>query len=194
MDELICPDCGGIIGATKVTDAGKPCICFKEPESSHVYTPDSVSDTSMNDTSMTGTSMSGTSLSDTSMAGKSVAKICCVCGKDVSGQKRYKDERGYWCVDCNKSDAAGHPPPDRCPECSRVVPEAALVEYAGLKMCQLCRRDREERARERKKFAKLDDAPYQALERKRAFWLIGAVAVLLVVIVLSRLKILGAFL
>jgi hypothetical protein len=37
-DELICPDCGGIIGATEITDEGKPCQCFAVAKKTAVAT------------------------------------------------------------------------------------------------------------------------------------------------------------
>src|SRR4051794_26560572 len=32
-------------------------------------------------------------------------KVCVACGKDVAGQKRFKDAQGrYWCYDCGVED------------------------------------------------------------------------------------------
>ena len=32
-------------------------------------------------------------------------KVCVACGKDVAGQKRFKDAQGrYWCYDCGVDD------------------------------------------------------------------------------------------
>jgi hypothetical protein len=42
------------------------------------------------------------------VAPAALEKSCQVCGKNVAGQLRYKDNNGYWCVDCHKSDVQNH--------------------------------------------------------------------------------------
>src|SRR5436309_2393163 len=68
--ELLCPDCGGVVGATETTEAGPPCTCFTS----------SSSDTAVDMPSPAGE--------------KQEAKICVLCGKDVTGHRRLKDSRG----------------------------------------------------------------------------------------------------
>src|ERR1700722_18346956 len=68
-NEMICPDCGGVVGASETTAAGPPCTCFTNPAA-------------------TETAVDVPSPKE---------KICALCGKDVSGHRRVKDSRGYIC-------------------------------------------------------------------------------------------------
>jgi hypothetical protein len=67
-------------------------------------------------------------------------KVCCVCGKDVSGQRRFKDHRGYWCEVCHRDDArkSGKVIKMRCPECKNTVAENLMAEYDGRMLCGGC--------------------------------------------------------
>ena len=64
----------------------------------------------MHDTIET-TALSGSPGAAPSSSGAAVEKICCSCGKNVVGQKRFKDAEGrYWCYDCGVEDhIAKHP-------------------------------------------------------------------------------------
>src|SRR5947207_14153959 len=79
-DVLLCPDCGGVIGAT--ASSGHPCTCF------------SAEDLATIDPTGATQAKEGTVVE---------AKICVVCGKDCAGHRRFKDSRGYICYACNKS-------------------------------------------------------------------------------------------
>lgn len=163
-ESLICPECGGIIGAKTTTEQGAPCKCGKA---------------------------AGADDSAVMAATNSAAKVCCKCGKDLSHEKRLRDSDGYWCVACHKEDqrlksAKGV----ACADCGRIVPEAALMRYEGLLICSKCRFDRSEAAKHKKKFSgKLDDKHFQEANKKGMLLLLGILGALILVIILSKLHV-----
>jgi len=166
---LICPECGGIIGATETTDHGRPCTCFKDGE------------------------YKSTNEGDTSVFGQVLPapKVCCRCGKDVSGKKRYHDSLGYWCADCHKADKVANKPKGvRCPDCGRIVSEGAIVEYEGNRICGRCRADRKEIEKQKRRFGKVDDTAYHDSGNKRLYILLAIFALLLVMVILTHLNLL----
>jgi hypothetical protein len=167
-DLVICPECGGIVGATEVTDQGKPCTCI-------IHSPKG----------------------DTSVFGQAVVpktKVCCICGKDLAGRKRLRDSRGYWCVDCHKADQAANAPKGvKCGHCARVVAEAALSDFNGVKVCGICRKDLAEQAKRDRQMRGVDSKAYQEHDKLRLYVMIGIAGVLLVIIILHSLKLLGRF-
>jgi hypothetical protein len=169
---MYCPDCGGLIGATETTDQGRPCTCFKKSSSKTAV--DAGSDTSV-------------------MGQKVVAKgkVCCKCGKDLTGKKRLRDSLGYWCVDCHKADQAAKAPIGvRCSDCGRIVPEGAITRYDGISICGKCVEERKELAKQKRKFGKVDDKIYKEQDKKRIFVMLGVMGVLLLIILLRALHIL----
>jgi len=92
QDLLLCPDCGGIIGATQTTDAGRHCSCF--PDVTPAQAPDLADPFASEDPNDTAVMP----------VPEETRKLCCVCKKDLSRSKRMRDERGYWCYDCHKID------------------------------------------------------------------------------------------
>jgi hypothetical protein len=157
---LICPECGGVRGATETTEAGRPCTCSNPSPSGTVY------------------------------GAVPGSKICCICGADVTGKRRYKDREGrYFCPDCNMLDAerkeAAPPPPSVCGECQKTFPREELAEENGQLICEPCRT--EKIAREKRERARIAAAEAEAeLMEKRKKVLIAvsiAMAVLLVVMV-----------
>ena len=127
IDEMLCPDCGGVVGATETTDAGPPCRCFEYLNASH------------------GSSLSGQSVEASLVDAPRpvVPKICIKCGKDVAGHRRVKDSRGYTCVDCAKEEIkqerGGRV---RCRSCGHLVKEETLEDYEGTKICMTCMAER----------------------------------------------------
>src|ERR1700733_2039653 len=87
--ELICPECGGIIGGDGGGDR-PACQC----ESS----------LTMDDTEVEAQPAPASALADAAPAPPVQKKICCKCGKDVTHLKRAKDVRGYWCWECHRND------------------------------------------------------------------------------------------
>ncbi len=123
MDALLCPDCGGVVGATEPTEAGPPCRCF-------------VAQTSPVD-------KAEETLSDTVTVHAPIAKICRICGKDVAGQKRVRDHLGYYCYACAKEEEKKeHQGRVRCRVCGHLVKEEVLTNYEGTKMCPRCHAER----------------------------------------------------
>lgn len=137
--DLTCPDCGGVIGATRTDAEGRgPCICaksdttFTRPAPPPDPSADTVSIPTPRDPDA-GARMAAP------VAPAAPAKTCIKCGKDVTGHRRVKDSRGYLCYDCSKAEIheekAGTIP---CGACKRRVKEAGLVEYKGRKICKIC--------------------------------------------------------
>ena len=171
---MYCPDCGGLIGATETTDEGRPCTCFKTYASA---------------------SPPSDGGADTSVMGQQVvakAKVCCKCGKDLSGKKRLRDSLGYWCVECHRADEAANAPKGvKCAECGRVVAEGAITNYDGIKICGRCLEDRKEQAKRDRKFGKVDDRSFKEHEKQRLYLFLGILGVLFLIIVLRALHLLG---
>jgi hypothetical protein len=93
MAEVICPDCGGVIGGDP--NGPRPvCQCGMN--------------LTMDDTEVEAQPppppASSSAPAAVSVAGEEKKKICCVCGKDVTHAKRARDARGYWCYECHRAD------------------------------------------------------------------------------------------
>jgi DNA-directed RNA polymerase subunit RPC12/RpoP len=117
----------------------------------------------------------------------SVTKVCCQCGKDVSSEKRLKDDRGYWCYNCHKADReARHPTMGICVDCSREVPEAALIDYDGTLVCKSCHEDR----RQKRKFSPVSLHAHHKEDRRRLYVFVGIFVFLIAIIVLRKLHVL----
>jgi hypothetical protein len=177
-DSMYCPDCGGLIGATETTDEGRPCTCFKSSDYK----------------SSAGASAPDSGGGDTSVMGQVVAKtkVCCKCGKDLTGKKRLRDSLGYWCVECHKADEAAHAPKGvKCAECGRIVAEGAITNYEGIRICGKCVEDRKAQAKRDRKFGKVDDRLYKEHDRQRLFLMLGVLGVLALIILLRALHLLG---
>ena len=127
IGELVCPDCGGVVGATKRTEAGDPCRCFADSSSSAG--------------TLLGTVVSR--LDPDEPPPPPVAKVCKACGKDLNGHRRVKDGGAYLCVPCAKEDEKrenyGRV---RCRVCGHLVKEEKLTDYEGTKMCPACHEQR----------------------------------------------------
>jgi hypothetical protein len=123
IGELLCPDCGGVVGATETTEAGPPCRCFvKDPADLE---------------------KSGDTVSDAPAVEVPVAKLCRICGKDVTGHKRVRDHLGYYCYECAKEqELKEHQGRVRCQVCGHLVKPESLTPYEGTKMCPKCHNER----------------------------------------------------
>jgi hypothetical protein len=169
--DIICPDCGGVIGADP-TDLRRQCSCLDaKPESS---APEFSEPSSSGDTFVERTD-----------APKQ--KVCCQCGKDLNGQRRLRDSRGYWCYACHKLDKEANKPKGvACGSCGRIVPEAALADYEGSMLCAACRQERKEIARERRRLSPVSTTAHDEMNRSRLFWMLAFVALLVVVLLLRK--------
>ena len=175
--ELICPDCGGVIGAD-ASDAGRACTCFANKSAATDVAPseDASGDTVVERVEETPK-----------------AKVCCQCGKDLTGHRRLRDSRGYWCYACHKLDKEANKPKGvACADCGRIVPEAALSEYEGLQICGACRAERKELSREQRRLSPVKTTAHDEMAKRRLYWVLGVVAVLLIIILLRTFRIIGS--
>jgi hypothetical protein len=174
--DLICPDCGGIIGGNS-EDPGRACSCWS------------------NKPGMNGLE-SGSPTSGDTVIEKAAApqgKICCQCGTDLAGKKRLRDSRGYWCYACHKLDQeANKPKGEKCDDCGRIVAAAALSDFEGRKICGSCRNDKKEMAVAERRRSGIDTRGYDQLDKKRLIWMLAIVAVLGAIIILRHFNIIGS--
>ena len=110
-------------------------------------------------------------------AGAVVEKLCCHCGKSVSGQKRFTDAEGrYWCYDCGVEDHVRKHPQDgiACAGCGEKFAPSHLVEFDDEVYCKPCEaKVKQARKREiARKAAAAQEAVEQ--EKRRKMLLIGA--------------------
>jgi len=172
--ELICPDCGGVIGGDS-TDAGRACVCWAN-KSADGELPG-------------GQDSSGDTVIERPNGPR--PKVCCKCGTDLTGKKRLRDSRGYWCYACHKLDKeANKPKGERCADCGRIVAEAALSDFEGRRICGSCRAERKDLAKERRRLSPVKTDAYDKLAKQRVYWLFAILAVLAVIVILHQLKIL----
>jgi hypothetical protein len=188
--ELICPDCGGVIGGDE-DDARPKCRCDGAL---------SLDDTEVELQAAATAATSAPAAPIPVTPAPAVKKLCCVCGRDVSHEKRAKDEKGYWCYDCHKADrerqrGGGDKPRARCPECGRLVPADSIASLHGMTMCAKCRIEQDELPNHLKAKYKRrnrdEPAEAKAAEKKKIIVMAAIVGVLLLVIVLARLHVLG---
>ena len=116
-------------------------------------------------------------------ASTGVEKLCCACGKDVAGQKRFKDAEGrYWCYDCGVEDHVRKHPEDgiACAGCGEKFAPSHLHEFDDDVYCDPCLK-KIQAARKReiaRKAAAAEEARLQEKHRKMLLIGAGAVAVI----------------
>ncbi|HWB53957.1 MAG TPA: hypothetical protein VG722_07185 [Tepidisphaeraceae bacterium] len=119
-------------------------------------------------------------------------KICCVCGKDVAHEERFKDKKGrYWCYDCGVADEHRRHRNDtvQCPDCHNSLPENEMVEYEGHHLCSGCATRRTQSAkRQAARRAAAIEAEHHA-QRQWRLMIAGSIlfAVLAIALVIWRL-------
>lgn len=173
--DLVCPECGGIIGGSS-EDPGRACTCWSDKSGSRGVSA--------------ATQNGGPDVIDEPAAPK--AKICCQCGKELTGKKRLRDSRGYWCYACHKLDQeANKQKGERCADCGRIVSPTALGDFEGRKICGSCRNDRKEAALAERRRSGISTASYDRHDKKRLLWMLAAVAVLVTIIILRHFNIIG---
>jgi len=114
------------------------------------------------------------------------AKICCVCGANVAGEKRYKDSLGrYWCCDCAKSDAQ----PKKsaaCPDCGQAFAASDLVEFEKLHLCRGCVEKRQKQAK--RAAARQAWVAEEAQRQHRHWvWMVASLAIVVALLVIYAL-------
>jgi DNA-directed RNA polymerase subunit RPC12/RpoP len=98
-------------------------------------------------------------------------KICSACGKNVAGEKRFKDAEGrYWCYDCGIEDHIRKHPDEgiACPDCQGKFPPSQLMEFEGQRFCQTCthKRKKQKKREEARIAAAAAEAAAQQLRYK----------------------------
>lgn len=159
MEALVfCPDCGGVIGG-RSPEGVKLCTCEVQPDRPLPGMPNPVER----------------------------PKVCCRCGKDLKGKKRFKDSLGYWCEACHYSEKketmANHVP---CDGCGRYVDKDKLAEYEGIHLCSRCIKERQSAGKKRRRKVTFG-SEHKEHERKTLMTLVLVAAGLLLIIVLASL-------
>lgn len=204
IDVILCPDCGGVVGATEITEAGPPCRCFADapkPKPKPVAPIEPIAIESKPNEPAPGGVVNSVTTSDESDsngvseqeengAGSSTEKLCVVCGKNVSGHRRLKDSRGYICLDCAKKEQFEKKPQGvKCPKCFRVVKPETLGKFDGSLMCQRCLREAREVTKPgSKRFRKIDDKHFEEHSKTQLYVLVGVAVVLAIIIVVGLLR------
>lgn len=182
--KLICPECGGVIGElTRDTDT--PCTCLRGARTDNDAYRQAAAAAPGHDAAPRDAAPTD----DAPEAGES-AKVCRICGKSVTGKKRYKDTLGYWCVDCHKKEkkqrTAGQ---ERCTGCGRMFPRERLLDSGADVLCRTCNRDRIAKQREMIRSAEKGHI-HTTHEKRQLLILLGIVVLLVLIILLSRAGIL----
>ena len=187
IGELVCPDCGGVVGAVEATEAGPPCRCFADASSS------------ANSASMTGT-LTGAAVSRLDPPGDGAAadavvpapatvviKVCRTCGTDLNGHRRYRDSLGYLCTACHDEEQKQeHYGRVRCGVCGHLVKEEKLADYEGTLMCPNCHGERTDLRRQEIKRIGFKGARVRD-ELRQVYILLAVGGALLLVIVVGVL-------
>jgi uncharacterized protein YbaR (Trm112 family) len=161
FDEMVCPECGGSLAG-----GDKPCRCFaasKKPAAPDSPPPEPVPGPG--------------------------AKLCRVCGKDLTGRSRMKDADGYLCKPCaDVLDAAEQGDPDamKCPECKRRLKPAAFVEYRGTLICKRCKMHHDET--DGLKVAKVELTQHREHDKQKLIRMGILIGVLMLLAIMSLIR------
>src|SRR4051812_2811688 len=104
-------------------------------------------------------------------------KVCVACGKDVAGQKRFKDAQGrYWCYDCGVEDHVRKHPEEgaTCAKCGGKFAATKVIQFEDAWDCGPClTKAQASKKREQMRIAAAaEDARLQ--QRHRKMFAIGA--------------------
>lgn len=112
-------------------------------------------------------------------------RVCCKCGKDLAGKKRYRDSVGYWCEAChyagNLEKKTNHVP---CDQCGRYVEPDKLTPYENIRICSRCLRERQSQSRKIRRPVVLG-SEHRAQERRRLVNLVLLAGLLALIIILA---------
>ena len=193
--EILCPDCGGVIGATEVNDGiGWPCTCGtggssqpggRSPDDTDVDMPAFTDEAA-------GRAGAGGASAGTATAKRTEGppKPCITCGRDTNGHRRFKDHRGYMCYACAKAEQVqARAGSFKCEACGRWMPDQVKHAHLGKTICATCLG--QEREAERKRPKKVDTSAHAAHERRNLYILLAIMAVLLTIVILRQVGVLG---
>ena len=118
------------------------------------------------------------SSADSTITTVSAAKLCCMCGVDLHGKKRFKgSDSRYWCASCNDADNKRREPA-ACPDCNKELTFGDLLEFKGTPVCQTCwEKRRQSTKREEARLRAIEEATESDRQRRRKWLLIGAMIV-----------------
>jgi hypothetical protein len=176
--DLICPECGGIIGASDIEENGRgPCTCLEDEPAASPRVDKS-------DTAVMPSPPPEQAPRSKPSKPDAGAKICLACGKDVTGHRRTKDSRGYMCLACAKAEiAAKKEGTIPCAQCRRRVKPAGLVLHRGEQICKLCFQAHKDA--EKKIIKSVPDQHYREHEKQKLV-ILGAIFFILLLIVIWR--------
>jgi hypothetical protein len=160
--DVVCPDCGKMIAAKGTVDESSRCKC--------------------------GDEMQAAAASEAAAHAQAGSKHCYVCGADLAGRVRLKDNLGrYWCKQCASADkkAKRREEKGRCADCSRVFAPDKLTYFQNAKICATCFKARE-KALEKKIKKQVIATKQTKHEWKSILWMAIGAAVLLVLGTLSH--------
>lgn len=112
-------------------------------------------------------------------------KPCHLCGKDLRGKRRFKDARGYTCVECDRIEQGTHAERGMCAECRRVVKRDTLRAYGAVKVCRQCYADHQNDPR--RDLRKIGTEAFRWEEYRRLIALAAVGGVLLLIMLLAQL-------
>ena len=174
-DELLCPDCHGVIGATPGGEV-QACTCFnaetyKAPSEETFHAAEEA---------------------QAAAAEKvvTVEKVCRICGKNVAGHRRIRDKLGYLCLPCSKSeDEAAAEGLVRCGECNKRLKPAGLTDYHGTMICKKCYMDHQEMTKFKAPPPNLNaHMDEQRKSAQRTLWITAACVVFLLLVWLGLFR------
>lgn len=112
-----------------------------------------------------------------------IEKVCRICDKDLRGHRRYKDDKGYICPDCDRDERARRIP---CAECGKPVTPEALRPWGPIAICTRCWADHESDPKLRIK-RKVSSRPWEELERKSVLAMAAVALGVLLLLLIIRL-------
>ena len=124
-------------------------------------------------------------------------KLCCNCGKDVTGRKRLKDSQGrYWCPTCGKKDEKqkkirAEQTRTACTMCGTEIAVQNVLTYDGRFVCRKCYGEQKEM--EKKTDARIGriNQAFQGQDYKRLIPMFAILGLLALIILLRALHIIG---
>ena len=112
---------------------------------------------------------------------KSNDKVCRECGKDLRGHRRFKDQHGYLCKDCDEDDKLRRIP---CAECGTPTLPHALHPWGNISICTSCKVDHENDPQ--KKFRRrVSTEKHERHEKRLVFIIAGVIAAILLIVLVS---------